>query len=77
MSEPDKYRGRCSQLTIGLSAGSLMEELEKELKELKGFATPWGEQRCRPARFPRAWEVGGGVLMLQCSGMPGIEGGSR
>jgi hypothetical protein len=24
----------------GLSMGSLMEELEKRLKELKGFATP-------------------------------------
>jgi hypothetical protein len=30
--------------TIGLSAGSQMEELEKLLKELRGFATPWGEQ---------------------------------
>ena len=32
--------GICSQLTIGLSAGSLIEELEKRLKELKRFATP-------------------------------------
>ena len=36
---PHKYRGRCSQQTIGLSSWSLMEELEKELKELKRFAT--------------------------------------
>jgi hypothetical protein len=35
-------RGRCSQPTIGLSVGSLMEELEKTLKELRGFATPLG-----------------------------------
>jgi hypothetical protein len=26
--------------TIGLSSGSPVEELEKELKELKGFAIP-------------------------------------
>jgi hypothetical protein len=37
--EPGKYRGGCSQPTIGLSTGSPMEELEKGLKELKGFAT--------------------------------------
>ena len=29
MSQPDKYRGRTT-----------MQELEKELKELKGFETP-------------------------------------
>jgi hypothetical protein len=28
------------QPTIGLSTGSPMEELEKGLKKLKGFATP-------------------------------------
>jgi hypothetical protein len=38
--EPNKYRGGCSQPTIGLNMGSPMEELEKGLKELKGFATP-------------------------------------
>ena len=38
MPEPDKYRGGCSQPTIGLRTGSQMEVLEKELKELKGFA---------------------------------------
>jgi hypothetical protein len=36
----NKYIGRCSQPTIGLNMGSPMEELEKGLKELKGFATP-------------------------------------
>jgi hypothetical protein len=36
----DKYRGRCWQPTIGLSMWSPMEELEKELKELRGFAAP-------------------------------------
>jgi hypothetical protein len=38
--EPDQYRCGCSQPTIGLSIGTLMEELRRELKELKGFATP-------------------------------------
>ena len=38
--EPDKYRGRSSQPAIGLSTGSPMEELEKELKEQKEFETP-------------------------------------
>ena len=37
--EPDKDRGGSSQPTIGLSTGTPMEELEKGLKELKGFAT--------------------------------------
>ena len=40
LPEPYKYRDRCSQPTIGLIMGSPMEELEKGLKELKGFATP-------------------------------------
>ena len=35
---PNKYRGGCSKPTIGLSTGSPVEELEKGLKELKGFA---------------------------------------
>jgi hypothetical protein len=39
-AEPYKYRGGCSEPTIGLSVGSPMEELEKGLKELKGLATP-------------------------------------
>ena len=39
---------------IGLSAGSPMEELEKGLKELRGFAAPWREQQCQQARPPRA-----------------------
>jgi hypothetical protein len=34
--------------------GSPMEELEKGLKELRGFAAPWGEQECKPARPPGA-----------------------
>jgi hypothetical protein len=44
LPEPGKYRGRCWQATIGLRTwpplGSAMEELEKRLKELKGFETP-------------------------------------
>ena len=31
-----------------------MEELEKGLKELRGFAAPWGEQQCQFARPPGA-----------------------
>jgi hypothetical protein len=37
--EPDKYRGRRSWLTIGLITVYPMEELEKGLKELKGFVS--------------------------------------
>ena len=40
MPEPDKYSGGCLEPSIGLSMGFPMEELEKGLKELKGFATP-------------------------------------
>ena len=39
LPEPDEYRGRGLQPTVGLSNGSQMEELEKGLKEVKGFAT--------------------------------------
>jgi hypothetical protein len=39
LPEPDKYRGGGLQPTIGLSRGSPIEELEKGMKELKGFAT--------------------------------------
>ena len=35
-----KYQGGCSKSTIGLSMGSPMEESEKGLTELEGFATP-------------------------------------
>jgi hypothetical protein len=31
-----------------------MEELEKELEELKGFATPLEKQQYQTTRFPRA-----------------------
>ena len=51
---PDKYRGGCLQTTIGLRAGSPMEELENGLKELRGFTAPCGEQQYQPARLPRA-----------------------
>ena len=37
---PDKYRGGCSQPTIGLDTRSLMEELQKGPKELKKLAAP-------------------------------------
>ena len=46
LPEPDKYRGRCLQPTIGLSMG--MEKLERGLKKLKGFATPYEEQQYKP-----------------------------
>ena len=42
MPMPGKYRSRCSQSCIGQSTGSLMKELEKIPKELKGSATPIG-----------------------------------
>jgi hypothetical protein len=31
-----------------------MEEMEKGLKELRGFAASWGEQQCQQARPPGA-----------------------
>jgi hypothetical protein len=37
---PDKYRGECTQPSIGLSTGFPMVELEKGPKEVKGFVTP-------------------------------------
>jgi hypothetical protein len=36
----DKYRGRSSEPTTGLSVGFSMKEMEKGLKELRGFAAP-------------------------------------
>jgi hypothetical protein len=48
-------RERLSVCVWGGGRGaSLMEELEKGLKELRGFAAPWREQQCQPARTPRA-----------------------
>jgi hypothetical protein len=41
LPEPDKYRGICSQPTIGLSMGSQMKELKKG-QELRGVAVLWG-----------------------------------
>jgi hypothetical protein len=38
--EPYKYSDGYKRSTIKLSMGFLIEELEKGLKELKGFATP-------------------------------------
>ena len=38
--------------------GSLMEELEKGMKELRGFTALWGKQQCqqdRPPGPPREW----------------------
>jgi hypothetical protein len=43
LPDPDQYRC-CSQSTIRLNIGTPMEELEKGLKELKGFATLYEEQ---------------------------------
>jgi hypothetical protein len=31
-----------------------MEELDKGLRELRGFVAPWKEQQCQPARPPGA-----------------------
>jgi hypothetical protein len=52
LPEPDKYIGGCPQSTIVLSTGSQIEELEKELKELKGLLSLWGEQQRQLARPP-------------------------
>jgi hypothetical protein len=51
---PDKYKGGCLQPPIGLSVGSPVEELEKELKDLMEFAAPWREQQCQKVRPPGA-----------------------
>jgi hypothetical protein len=37
---PDKYRSGCSQPSTGWSTRSLMKELEKVPKELKGLGAP-------------------------------------
>jgi hypothetical protein len=39
MLVPGKYRNGCSQSSIGWNTRSLMKELEKVLRELKGSAT--------------------------------------
>jgi hypothetical protein len=52
LPEPDIYRGICSQPTIELITGSPVEKLERELKELKGFANPLEEQQYQPTRPP-------------------------
>jgi hypothetical protein len=57
-----------SQLTIGLSIESQMEELEKALKELRGVAAPWREQQCqqsRPPAAPRDWTTNQRIHMEQ------------
>jgi hypothetical protein len=33
-----------------------MEEMEKRLKELRGFAAPWKEQRCQHATIQDSWD---------------------
>jgi hypothetical protein len=41
-------------------------DLEKGLKELRGFAAPWREQQCKPARppgAPRDWTTNQRVHM--------------
>jgi hypothetical protein len=40
LPDPDKDREGCWQLSNGSSTWSPMDEFEKGLKELKGFATP-------------------------------------
>jgi hypothetical protein len=39
MPVPGKYRSGCSQSSIGWNTGTLIKELEKVPKELKGSAT--------------------------------------
>ena len=50
------------QPTIGLSKGTLMEELEKGWKELKGVADPWGLEQYQQAR-PWSWTTNQRVHM--------------
>jgi hypothetical protein len=50
----DKYRGGCSQPTIGLSTRSPIEEVEKVPMELKGFAALKEEQQYKPISTLRA-----------------------
>ena len=49
LPEPYKYIDRCSQPIIGLSQRSLIEQIEKRLKEFKGIATPLEEQQYQPS----------------------------
>ena len=45
-----------------------MEELEKGLKEQRGFAAPWREQQCQQARLPgapRDWTTNQRIHMEQ------------
>ena len=64
LAESDKYRGGCSQPTIVLCSGSLMEELEKGQKELGGLQPHVGSNSIsRPG--PR--EVPGGPERLRRS----------
>ena len=51
---PDKYRGGCSQPTIGLNTGSLIQELEKRPKDQKGFAPIGGTTILTPPELPGA-----------------------
>jgi hypothetical protein len=44
---------------IGLSMGSLMEELEKRLKELRGFAAPIGGEGSNSVNWPDPWSSWG------------------
>ena len=44
LPEPYKYRDRNEQPTIGLSLGSMTEDLDCGSEELKGYIAPWEEQ---------------------------------
>jgi hypothetical protein len=71
---PDKYRGECSQPTIGLSTRSPMEELEKGPKELKELVAPQEEQEYEPISTPQelpgtkpqTWSTHGGTHGSSC-----------
>ena len=62
---PDKHRCRSYQLTIRLSARFPTEELEKQLKELRGLQ-PDGDCQCqlaRPSTTPGDWTTNQRVHM--------------
>ena len=42
------------EVTHWTECGFPIEEFEKGLNEMRGFASPWGEQQCQLTRHPGA-----------------------
>ena len=49
---PDKYKGGCSQTTIGVNTVYVMEALEKGPSELRGLQPPYEEQQYKLTSTP-------------------------